>query len=570
MIYFLLIILILVFARQIISDASLESPISFYVVIPTAVLLPLFLMVAIGLNIVKVIRERKRGKAGAGFKIRLMFFFTFITLVSSIPQTILSISFIEIAMSRWFSSPVAEGLEGGVDLMLHYSKENIEGLRKFGGSRLLSDVLRQLPDNPESTWEAISSSSNIVDSMQVFNEKGVEIAFFGDQRESSSYAAIADSDDGLLATVTKSEYSASRYLRQQRVEGEVYTIILSSLRPSELNKKAARLTASNDTFNQIELFLPAFRIALIIFFSFFSLPLLLLSLLVSFLLSEEVIQPIVSLEEATRKVADGDFSYRILNRSEHELATLVNSFNTMMAELEQSRYKLLQTEKIAAWQEIAQRMAHEIKNPLTPIKLSAQRILYRFREGHENFNQILEPAVESIIDEVENLNNLLEEFRNFARLPAPQIEMVNLLELIQEAISVYADSYPEKEVHIEDVESGLNLPVDRGQIRQVFSNLLKNAFEAIDGKGTVTVRTDLVRKTNKQYCRIQVNDTGSGIDPDFHGQVFNPYFTTKEGGTGLGLPIVERIIFDHNGHIWFETEKDAGTTFLIDLPLERL
>ena len=240
----------------------------------------------------------------------------------------------------------------------------------------------------------------------------------------------------------------------------------------------------------------------------------------------------------------------------------------MMTELERSRYKLLQTEKIQAWQEIAQRMAHEIKNPLTPIKLSAQRILYRFREKRDNFEEILEPAVESIIDEVENLNNLLEEFRTFSRLPAPEMENVNLYTLIMEVLAVYAGLYPGVTVRVEDVDQEMYLPVDRGQMRQVFGNLLKNAFEAIGEKGSVVLRTDLVRKQNRRYCRIQIKDSGAGIDPDFHGQVFNPYFTTKEEGTGLGLPIVERIIFDHKGQIWFETEIGAGTTFIIDLPME--
>ena len=568
LIYLLLIVLILLLARQIISDASLESPVSYYVVIPAAIILPLVLSVAIALNVLKVVRERKRQKPGVYFKIRLMLFFAFVAMVSSVPQGIFSISFIEIAMSRWFSSPVAEGLEGGVDLVLQYNRDRIEGLRIFGGSPLLSDLYKDIEKSPESVWNAIVATSNQIDSMQVFNSQGAEIALLGDPRGQAVYSRIADSANGLLATVSTRDFSATRYLRRQRIGTETYSIILTSLRPSDFNIKAAKLTDSSDTFTQIETFLPIFRITLIVFYGFFSVPLLLMSLLVSFLLSEEVIRPIVSLEEATRKVADGDFSFRILGRSGNELATLVNSFNTMMGELERSRHKLLQTEKISAWQEIAQRMAHEIKNPLTPIKLSAQRILYRYKERRENFEDILETAVGSIIEEVENLDNLLNEFRTFSRLPAPQIEDTHLFSLISEVLTMYSESYPKVEVHTEAVDRDLVLPMDRGQMRQVFSNLFKNAFEAVEDTGFLTVRIDLVSKRNKQYCRIQVQDSGIGIDPDVHGLVFNPYFTTKEGGTGLGLPIVERIIFDHNGQIWFETEKNVGTTFIIDLPLE--
>ncbi|MBN1686189.1 MAG: HAMP domain-containing protein [Spirochaetales bacterium] len=569
LIYLLLIVLILVFARQIISDVSLESPVSYYIVIPTAIILPLFLAVAIALNVIKALRERKRGKPGAGFKFRLMIFFAAVAIVSSIPQAIFSISFIEIAMSRWFSSPVAEGLEGGVDLVLEYNRENIEGLRVFASSPLLSPFYRELSKEPDAAWRAITGTSNTIDSMQVFDGAGNEIAFYGDTRGRVSFSRISDASEGIMASESTKEFSATRHLRRQSAGNEVFSIVLTSLRPADFNAKAAKLTDSSDTFAQIESFLPIFRITLIVFYGFFSLPLLLISLLISFLLSEQVIQPIVSLEEATRKVADGDFSYRILGRTGQELATLVESFNMMMTELERSRYKLLQTEKISAWQEIARRMAHEIKNPLTPIKLSAQRILYRFHENREDFDRILEPAVESIIEEVENLNNLLDEFSTFSRLPAPQIAEENLYSLINEVVAMYADSFPRVHVSLDDVDRQTVLPVDRGQMRQVFSNLLKNAFEAIVDSGNVVVRTDLVRKQNKRYCRIQVKDSGVGIDPDFHGQVFNPYFTTKPDGTGLGLSIVERIIFDHKGQIWFETEKGAGTTFIIDLPLEQ-
>ena len=568
-IYFSLIVLILVFARQIISDVSLESPISYYVVIPVAVFLPLLLAVVIGLNVYRIWREKRRGHPGVTLKIRLMLFFTIITLLSSIPQGILSVSFIEIAMSRWFSSPIAEGLDGGVDLVLQYNLEKVKGLRTFGGSPLLTGLYRDIPRSPENVWDGISKTSNLADSLQIYLRGGEEYAFFGDERGKVSYQRVSTWESGLANRESYEEFSALRYLRRQTIGDTEYLIILSTIIPKDFDKKAERLTASNDTFNQIDLFQPVFRITLILFYLFFSFPLILLSLLISFLLSEEVIQPIVSLEDATRRVADGDFSYRILNRADNELSSLVTSFNRMVSELESSRHKLLQTEKISAWQEIAQRMAHEIRNPLTPIKLSAQRILYRYLDKNENFDTILKQAVSTIIHEVENLNNLLGEFRDFARLPAPQITDTPLKSIIEEITVAYRESHSHVSFDLEDLDSELTIPADESQMRQVFTNLIKNACEAIENEGTVMLRTDLVRKRDKQYCRIQVKDTGSGILKDFHGQVFNPYFTTKDGGTGLGLPIVERIIFDHSGQIWFETEKNTGTTFFIDLPLER-
>ncbi len=567
-IYVALIAVILVFARQIISDASLDTPLTNVIVIPLAVLLPLFMFIAIGIYLFRLLRDRRQGKAGAKLKTRLMVVFTVVALISSVPQGILSVSFIEIAMNRWFSSPASEGLTAGVDLVLQYNLDQVENLTVFGASLLLTETLRDLERTPRLVWQRIRSTVKFVHGMQAFTESGREVVFFGDTRALTSGTSVVDRSEGLLPKEIYPEYSVLRYLRRTRIGATDYVVVLSSIIPKDFDRKAELLSAASDTFNQIDLFQPMFRLVVIVFYTLFALPLVLLSILISFLLSEELIRPIASLENATRRVAEGDFSFRILGRGNHELATLARSFNAMVTELERSRNKLMQTEKVAAWQEIAQRMAHEIKNPLTPIKLSAQRILHRYRQDPGSIDRVLEPAIESIVGEVDNLNELLREFRDFARLPEPKLAPVALGDLVDEVLAVYAGAHPEVEVRLDDLDRDLFVPVDRDQMKRVFSNLLKNAFEAIRGRGTVSVTTDLVRKGDSSYCRIQITDTGTGIDTDYHGRVFNPYFTTKQAGTGLGLSIVERIVFDHRGQIWFETESGVGTTFFVDLPME--
>ena len=145
---------------------------------------------------------------------------------------------------------------------------------------------------------------------------------------------------------------------------------------------------------------------------------------------------------------------------------------------------------------------------------------------------------------------------------------VHLRRLVNEVVQVHAAPYKNIQFRMEELPENLIVKADKTQMKQVFINLFKNAFEAIDGEGRVTVRADLVRKGNTQYCRIQIQDTGCGVGEAYQNQVFNPYFTTKGSGTGLGLPIVERIIFDHKGQIWFETQEGVGTSFFIDLPME--
>jgi nitrogen fixation/metabolism regulation signal transduction histidine kinase len=243
----------------------------------------------------------------------------------------------------------------------------------------------------------------------------------------------------------------------------------------------------------------------------------------------------------------------------------------MVSELSHSREKLKQSEKISAWQEIAQRLAHEIKNPLTPIKLSAQRILKKYAAGPqsktEEFQKVLEASISAIVREVDNLNDLLVEFREFARLPMPRLQPIALRELVEEVAEMYTNLSSIVTIDSSHINEESLIRGDPNQIKQVFANLLRNAIQAMSKGGEISVRSAVVDKEDHRYCRIWIKDSGEGIPEEIRTRVFEPYFTSKREGTGLGLAIVERIIFDHDGNIWFETQEGVGTTFIIDLPL---
>ncbi|HUZ16811.1 MAG TPA: ATP-binding protein [Spirochaetia bacterium] len=566
-IYIILIILILFFSTQVLKDISRASTLSNLIVIPAALILPLFILGTLVVNIARLVRERRSSQPGIRFKIRLILFFTFIAFLSSIPQGILSISFINTTMNSWFSTPTRSALQGGVDIALELVNDRLSGLASLGESPVLASLLRDV-GRPDQLWSEVHGVNSTISGIQLFDGSGKELYFRGEPLARMRGSISATREDGMLPKDSNGNISILRYLKGFRAEGKRYSIVLSTMLPPGFDQKAQALTASREIFTQLDRFGTLFRLVLVLFFSIFSVPMLLLSILVSFLLSEDIMQPIVNLEAATRKVAEGDYSYRILGRSADELSVLVSSFNKMVSELERSRLKLMQTEKVTAWQEIAQRLAHEIKNPLTPIKLSAQRLLRKAQTSPEDLEQILEPSVRAIISEVDNLDRMLREFRDFSRLPAPELTEVPLKQLVVEIAEVHGAPYKNIQLNFEELSDAIIVRADRNQLKQVFVNLFKNAFEAIQGRGRISVRADLVRKGNSQYCRIQVQDTGRGIDAEFHNQVFNPYFTTKETGTGLGLPIVERIVFDHKGQIWFETEPGVGTTFFIDLPME--
>ena len=558
---------ILVFALQFLADISEGALFQSFLLIPLGILLPLFLFVVVLLSVIRLVRELRARKPGSRFKKRLTIFFVLVVLLSSIPQSVLSLSFITSTINSWFSQDLENALTGGVDVALQYYSETIESLKLFSKGELLETLLRNYHDNPDRLWETILQANPQVDALQLFDASGEERAFWGETQARRETSFSIDHRTGILPKEDFRDISLIRSLVVYEVAEESVSAILSVILPTQFDTKARDMTQALESFTQYRLFQDTFFFAIILFYSIFSFPLLLLSLLASFILSGEIIKPIVSLEEATRRVATGDYSYRILIRPRDELANLIEAFNLMVAELDRSRKKILQTEKIAAWQEIAQRLAHEIKNPLTPIKLSAQRIQRKFATHPEDLKKVLPGAITSIVTEVDNLTVLLQNFRDFSRLPAPIFKPTVLAELIEEVLQSYAGHHPLVEVDFTELDSALKISLDPGQIKRVFSNLLKNAFEAIPGRGKISLRTNLVRKGNSRYARIIIEDTGVGIPEEKQNQVFNPYFTTKKGGTGLGLPIVERIIFDHHGQIWFESQDNLGTTFYIDLPL---
>lgn len=226
---------------------------------------------------------------------------------------------------------------------------------------------------------------------------------------------------------------------------------------------------------------------------------------------------------------------------------------------------LLKAQKAAAWQEVARRIAHEIKNPLTPIQLSAQRLRKKAVEHAPDLRAIVDDATTAIINEVTSLKTLVDEFSSFARMPVPQPEMLDLHEVIREVIQLYQAAY--RDVHFHHRFDG-NLPpsyADRNQMKRVFTNLFENAIEAVKKRGEIWVTTAVSAAPSR--LRIEVADDGPGIQSEDREKLFLPYFSKKKSGSGLGLAIVQRIISDHNGQIRVTDRPPHGTTFVVELPV---
>lgn len=228
--------------------------------------------------------------------------------------------------------------------------------------------------------------------------------------------------------------------------------------------------------------------------------------------------------------------------------------------------QLQKAQRAAAWREVARRIAHEIKNPLTPIKLSAQRLIRHYGDSFGKNGSVFHECTATIINQVDTLRKLVNEFSNFAKMPSAHLIPSDLNEIVKEAVLPFKD-VDSRIIYKIDCDTELPiLNLDPDQMKRVLMNLIDNAREAIEGTGEIVVRTRFDKSANTAV--LEVSDTGRGIPPEDKAKLFEPYFSRKKSGTGLGLAIVTNIVSDHNGYIKVRDNEPKGTTFIIELPVK--
>ncbi|HEU4724547.1 MAG TPA: ATP-binding protein [Candidatus Eisenbacteria bacterium] len=290
-----------------------------------------------------------------------------------------------------------------------------------------------------------------------------------------------------------------------------------------------------------------------------------LAILLGIFWSAQVSKPVERLAAFAGRVAEGSWDEPLHLRSVRELETLVDALDRMRRDLGVYRDRLVVSERHAAWSQMARSVAHEVKNPLTPIAISIADLKRSYEQGRPDFPAILDQAARTIADEVASLKRLLQEFSEFGRFPAPELAPFPLDELLGDLRALYAREIGEGRLRIEPASERLVVSADRGQLRQALVNLVLNGLDAAGAAGTVTVSAS----RGEREARLDVRDTGPGFTPDAKANLFVPGFTTKSQGSGLGLAVVERIVNEHGGSIAVESRPGAGATFHLRLPLAR-
>ncbi len=284
---------------------------------------------------------------------------------------------------------------------------------------------------------------------------------------------------------------------------------------------------------------------------------------VGHLVARRVTRPLEALRAGAAAVGAGNLAARVEARAGGEVGELVDAFNAMTAELARVTARAAAAERVAAWREVARRLAHEVKNPLTPVAMSVETLRDAWARKSPDLPEIFDEATQAIREEVRRLSRIVDEFGRFARLPQPELRKVGGAELVGAFLALYPEGPPGVEL---SREVALALPVvkvDPDQILQVLHNLLRNAFEAVGRQGRVRVAA----RRDGEDLVVEVADSGPGIAPEVRPHLFEPYFTTKEAGTGLGLAISERIVREHGGRIEVESEPGKGTTFSVCIPV---
>ncbi|MCX8056489.1 MAG: ATP-binding protein [Ignavibacteria bacterium] len=292
-------------------------------------------------------------------------------------------------------------------------------------------------------------------------------------------------------------------------------------------------------------------------FGAYSLTLLLIFLFGN-LFFERLTKPISELTEATKKVSSGDLSIKLEPKETGEVGDLIEAFNKMITDLDESRKNLARAEREQAWKEMAKQVAHEIKNPLTPMKLSLQHLQFLYKENRKEFAKIFGKVSTTLIEQIEALTKITNEFSHFARMPERNLIKCNLEEILKEVIALFSTQIEIKFEYLKNENFFVN--ADKEELKRVFINIIKNSIQANSTK----IKLKLYKDAN--YCFINVEDNGSGIPEDLLDKIFDPNFSTKTEGSGLGLPIVKRILNDINGTIEIKSEVGKGTIVMIAIP----
>jgi two-component system, NtrC family, nitrogen regulation sensor histidine kinase NtrY len=471
------------------------------------------------------------------------------------------------ASALWFNPEVGTQLDRGVDVYKDYVKAVKDDMRHQGQAIAADDVLKTAATAGDAT--AVNAR------LETLFPRFPGLVALRVENEDESILGQKDRGTPVDKDQEKS-LDTKLSLGQGRVS-EVFLVATFAVPRKRLDELEASGQIVN-TYHQLEVSRADLYVGYTNAFSALLALTIVVTAVLGFLLARGLTKRIERLSLATRKVAGGDLSVQVPVTGSDELTELARAFNKMTSEVGQARSRIEFLQRMGAWQEMAQRLAHEIKNPLTPIQLAVQECHRKYAGGDARYTQLLDTTLEIVEEEVGTLRRLVANFSNFARLPQAELASADLRDFLSDCRDQRIEDptlggdgseallTENVDVEWEIPENSIPCAIDRQMFRRVVINLVRNAVQAHRStKGNPKVRVRAVREGDEAV--LVVEDNGPGVPAEQRARVFEPYFTTKTDGTGLGLAIVKKIVVEHGGTIDVEKSPLGGAAFVIRIPV---
>ena len=523
----------------------------------------------------KVLKDRRKGKLGSETSLRYIVFFATTTLLPSILIAIFSLFLLNVVLQQYFEKKIKSVVNSSAEVAKNYVAQTRNSIE--------ADILLMVLDvnnNSSLFYDNPKSFLNLLATQRLLRKLD-EVHLL----DSSGNLIMSNIVDPYINFVPPPEEAFVRSL-----EGKPIRII-----DPNTNRTSALVKLDNfiDTYLYIVKFMDpnvinylkqtgeaisfyysvqdrktGIKITFAIIYVLIVSLLLFLSVILAINFASRLTKPIINLISASEKISSGDLSAKVEQiNTDKEFEKLNQNFNLMIDKLKKQQDKLLLTERHAAWESIARKLAHEIKNPLTPIQLSIDRIKEKYLKKIDDSDKKFSNYLITITKQIKDIEHLLNEFSDFARMPKPVLKEIALNSIISRALNLHELSEKDIKFSLQKEKSSITIKGDEEQLNRVFINLIKNSIESINEKKSKNVdfkgkiKVDI--KGDSDYIYVTIVDNGLGFDRVDKTKIITPYFTTKKKGTGLGLAIVSKIISDHNSAILFNSIKDGAKVEIV-------
>ena len=551
------------------------NDLNFQILLIIDLVLLIFFFSLVIYEIYKILKDKRKGKLGSETSLRYILFFSTTTLLPSILIAIFSLILFNVGLQKYFDKKIKSVVNNSSEIAQNYVDQTRNSI-EADILLMLIDVntkSNMFYDNPKLFANVIASQRLLrrLDEVHLLDSSGniimsnvvdTSLNFVPPPEE-----AFIRSLNGKPVRITDTRTNRTSALVKLNNFIDTYLYIVKFMDPKLINYLQETDNAVSYYYSVQER-KTGIKITFAIIYLIIVSLLLFLSIIISINFASRLTLPIVNLIGASEKISLGDLNAQVpLIETDKEFRKLNENFNSMIDKLKKQQDKLLVSERHAAWESVARKLAHEIKNPLTPIQLSIDRIREKYLNKTKDVDNQFSSYLDTVTKQIKDIEHLVDEFSDFARMPKPVFKKIDLNKLISRSLNLHELSEKNVDFVFSKGKLAHNIKVDEEQLNRVFINLVKNSIESIREKRIKNVgfkgKIDIDIKEDSDYIYVTIVDNGIGFDQVNKTKMLTPYFTTKKKGTGLGLAIVTKIINDHNSTILFNSIKDGAKVEII-------